>query len=244
MAERTREVKVGLFVFIAFVVLAVMVFSITDFYTTQGQYTYPLRVRFHFANGIEKGAPVRLAGVKVGEVRQVRTYRHEARQQTLAEVGIRISRDVVLEEDAVAYINTLGFLGEKYLEIIPGTPGARMVEPGEILIGKDSVPAEKLIEAGYEAMRKFGQTIGALHAVLGDEATQEAFKGTLADSREAMSELHRLLLQSNEVVEKIRSGEGTIGKLLSEDDLYQDLKGTVADIKAHPWKLFYRPKGR
>jgi len=37
---------------------------------------------------------------------------------------VRISKDAILETDSVAYINTLGFIGEKYLEIIPGTPGA------------------------------------------------------------------------------------------------------------------------
>ena len=242
MLPATREVKVGLFVFIAFVLLAVMVFSISDFYTTQAQYTYPLRFRFSFVNGIDEGAPVRVAGVKVGEVRAVKVYRDEADQRTRVELSVRISRDAQLEEDSTAYINTLGFLGEKYLEITPGTPGMRILAPGEILTGKDSVPTEKLVETGYQALSELERTIASVNTLIGDEQTRTAFKGTLMNSEEAAAQMHRFLLQANAILEKIQQGEGTVGKLLIQDDLYRDLKALTADLKAHPWKLFTRGK--
>ena len=242
MSAATREVKVGLFVFIAFVLLAVVIFSISDFCTAQAQNTYPIRVRFNFVNGVDVGAPVRVSGVHVGEIRSVRPYRDEASQRMQVEVGMRVSKDAPLEEDSTAYINTLGFFGEKYVEIVPGTPGARLLTPGEILKGKDSISTEKLVESGYRAMQEMEQTIASIHAVLGDEAARESLRGTLVNSHEAMVQLTRLLSQANEVMEKIRQGQGTVGRLLSQDDLYQDLKGLTADLKEHPWKLFFRPK--
>lgn len=244
MLSGTREVKVGLFVFIAFVLLAVVVFSISDFYTTQAHYTYPLRTRFGYVNGVEVGAPVRISGVKVGEVRSVRVYRDEANQRTFAEVAVRISKDALVEEDAVVYINTLGFLGERYLEIIPGTPGARVLNPGEIIVGKDTVPTGQLVASSYRAIRKLETAIGNVNRIIGDEKMQKSLKGTLANSDKATAELHRFLIQANEVMAKIRNGEGTVGRLLTQDDLYEDIMDAVADIKAHPWKLFFRPKAR
>ncbi len=238
----TREIKVGLFVFIAFVLLAVMIFSISDFYTSQAQYTYPLRVRFSFVNGIDPGAPVRVAGVKVGEVRTVGVYRDEATQKVQVELGVRISKDAVLEEDALATINTLGLLGEKYLEIIPGTPGKRALSADEILVGKDSVSTEKLMETTYQTVEELRGAVGSLNQVIGDPATQEALKGTLVNSREATIQLTLFLTQANEVMGKINRGEGTIGQLLTKDDLYKDLKGLTEDLKANPWKLFFHPK--
>lgn len=242
MVGATREVKVGLFVFIAFMLLAVMVFSISDFYTTQAQYTYPLRVRFSFVNGIDVGAPVRVSGVKVGEVRTVRVYRDEARQTLQVEMGIRISRDALLEEDSTAYINTLGFLGEKYLEIIPGTPGARLLSAEEILAGKDSVSTEKLVESGYRAVTQMERAITSFNTLVSDEETRGSFKATLVNSREATAQLTQFLAQANEAMGKLNRGEGTVGKLLTQDDLYRDLKDLTSDLKAHPWKLFFRPK--
>ena len=240
MTGGTREIKVGLFVFIAFVLLAVMVFSISDFYTAQPQYS--LRVRFSFANGVEVGAPVRLAGVDVGEVRSVRIYRDEASQRMQAELGIRLTREAKIEQDAVAYINTLGLIGEKYLEVIPGTAGARLLSSGDFLQGKDSIPSEKLIESGYQVAKELERMIASVNSVVGDEKNRAALKETLAHSAQATEKLDQLLDQANIVMAKVRSGEGTVGKLLAQDDLYRDLQAIVADIKAHPWKLLYRPK--
>ena len=242
MAVTTREVKVGLFVFIAFLLLAVMVFSISDFYTTQGQYTYALRVRFNFSNGIDTGAPVRVSGVKVGEVRTVKAYRDEANQKLQVELGVRLSKEALIEEDATAYVNTLGLLGEKYLEIVPGTPGARLLGTGEILVGKDPVPTERLVESGYRAMQQVEKAVSSVSTLLSDEGTRDSIKGTLANSKEATAQLTEFLKQANEVMGKINRGEGTVGRLLVQDDLYRDLKDLTADLKAHPWKLLHRPK--
>ncbi len=234
MAGSTREIKVGLFVFIAFILLAVMVFSISDFYTTQPQYS--LRLRFGYASGIQTGAPVRLAGVGVGEVRSIRIYRDEANQRNIAELGIRLTKEAMVEEDAVAYINTLGLIGEKYVEIVPGTPGARLLMAGELLRGKDSVPTEQLMESGFRVVRQLEQTISSINKVVTDPATQDSLKGS-------SEKLNQLLEQANAILAKIRTGEGTVGRLLTQDDLYKDLQAITADIKAHPWKLLYRPKG-
>ena len=242
MSSATREVKAGLFVFIALVLLAVMVFSISDFYTVQAQHTYPVRIRFNFVNGVAIGSPVRLSGVKVGEVRSVRVYRDEANQRTRVEIGVRISKDAVLEEDSVAYINTLGFLGEKYVEITPGTPGARVLAAEEILIGKDSIAMEKLVESGYDVIRQIEKSVASLNTILSDEQTRESLKETLINSRQASAHLNQLLAQANEVVGKVNRGEGTMGRLLMEESLYQDLKELTSDLRAHPWKLLYRPK--
>ncbi len=240
MIGGTREIKIGLFIFIAFILLSVAIFSISDFYTVRPQ--YGLRVRFGFAGGIQVGAPVRLAGVGIGEVKYVRMFRDEANQRVQAELGVQVNKEAAIEEDAVAYINTLGLIGEKYLEIVPGTPGARLFSGGEILQGRDSVPVERFLDASYRAVQEIEQTVASVNSVLGNEATKNALKGTLKNSQEATAQLSELLKQANDVMSKIRNGEGTVGHLLTKDDLYVDIKEAVADVKAHPWKLLYRPK--
>ena len=240
MLGGTREIKVGLFVFMAFILLAVIIFSISDFYAVEPQYM--LRIRFNFANGIQVGAPVRVAGVAVGEVRSVRVYRDESTQKMQAELGIRLKREAKIEEDAVAYINTLGLIGEKYLEIISGEPGKRVLSPGEIIVGKDSIPTEQLVESSYRVMARLEQTIDSIHTLISDEGTRTAFKQMMVNSAEASDRLAHLLEQVDEVMTKVREGQGTIGRLLTQDDLYKDLQAITGDLKVHPWKLLYRPK--
>ncbi|MDD5060575.1 MAG: MlaD family protein, partial [Candidatus Omnitrophica bacterium] len=63
------ELKVGVFVFIGMVILVIFLLSIGGFKTWSSGYR--IKVKFGFVNGIKMGAPVRFAGVDVGEVKKI-----------------------------------------------------------------------------------------------------------------------------------------------------------------------------
>jgi len=236
----TQEVKVGLFVFLAAVLLAVIVFSISDFYGFAPG--YELRVLFDSASGIEAGAPVRLAGVAVGEIRRVTAFGDEAEAKTRAELLVWLKDHAKIEEDAIAYVNTSGLIGERYLEVIPGSRTARLLKPGEVLHGRDTVAMAQFLHTGYEVLAQLNRTISAIHSLVGDEQTRAALKGTVTNSQEVTASLKVLLDNTNAIVEQIRRGEGTLGRLLVDDELYRDVQATVKDVKAHPWKLLVRTR--
>lgn len=235
----TREVKIGLLVFLAVIFLAVIVFSVSDFYSFSPGYR--LRIIFKTANGIDVGAPVRVAGVDVGEVQRVHIS-GGSEAMTQAELMVWIKEFAKIEEDAVAYVNTSGLIGEKYLEITPGTRGARLLQDGELLRGQDSVEMTQFMNTGYEVVAQLNKTISSIQSIVGDEETRAALKGAVTNSQEVTEELKTLLANTNTLVEKINRGEGTIGLLLTEDTVYRDLEATMKDIRAHPWKLFMRTK--
>ena len=198
-STKTFELKVGIFIMIGIAVLFFIVFSVGEInFSKTG---YRIKVLFNFANGIGGTAPVRLAGVGIGQVQGIRILRDEKNNSTKAELTVWVNDNTKIENDAVVTINTLGLLGEKYLEIFPGTPGKPILKNNDTLIGKDPVPMEKITE-------------------------------NLA----ALSDSVRT------IVDKIKSGEGTIGKLLNDDAIYNNLEGFTADIKKHPWKLLNRPR--
>lgn len=236
----TREVKVGLFIFLAFVLLAIVVFSISDFYGFAPG--YELKVIFDSASGIEPGAPVRLAGVVVGEVRQVAVTVNEAEAKTQAELLVWLKDFARLEEDAVAYVNTSGLIGERYLEMVPGSRGGRILKAGETLRGRNTVAMAQFLNTGYEVVAQLNKTIAAIHSIVGDEETRSALKGTVTNSQEVTASLKTLIDNTNALVEKIKKGEGTVGRFLTEDEIYRDIQATVKDIKAHPWKLFVKTR--
>ncbi len=196
---RTIELKVGVFILIGIVILFIIVFSIGDINLSKTG--YHIKVLFNFASGIGASAPIRLAGVGVGQIRGIRII-HDKCNKTRAELTAWIQGDARIEEDAVVTINTLGLLGEKYLEILPGTPGKQLLKNNDVIVGKDPVPMEKITEN----------------------------LASLSDS-------------VNVVVERLRKGEGTIGKLLVDDSIYKNLEAFTADIKKHPWKLLSKPRG-
>ncbi|MDD5680884.1 MAG: MlaD family protein [Candidatus Omnitrophica bacterium] len=193
------EVKVGMFILVGFVILLLMIFSIGDIYFIRPG--YHIKVVFNFANGIAKNAPVRLAGIEVGEVDDLKIYYDGKEERTKVELSAWIKRNnIMIESDSRAVINTLGILGEKYLEIFPGK-GKSFLKECDVLVGKDPVSMEDMT----------GQ-----------------FK-QLADSFTV-------------VMERLKNGEGTVGKFLTDDSIYNNLEEFTADIKANPWKLMNRPK--
>jgi phospholipid/cholesterol/gamma-HCH transport system substrate-binding protein len=197
---KTFELKVGIFIMIGIAILFFIVFSVGEInFSKTG---YKIKVQFSFANGIGGTAPVRLAGVGVGQVQGIKIVRDEKTNTTKAELTVWINDNTKIESDSVVTINTLGLLGEKYLEIFPGTPGSDILKPGDMLIGRDPVPMEKLTE-----------------------------------------DLAHLTSSVRSIVDKIEKGEGTIGKLLLDQSVYDNLEAFTADIKRHPWKLLIKPSG-
>ncbi len=227
------ELKVGIFIFIGIVILSVIVFSIGNFYSVKRGYT--LKVLFSFANGISVGAPVRYAGVEVGEVQDIEVYFDEKENIPMIRLRVWVAQNTWVNEDASATINTLGLLGEKYLEIIPGTREARLLKKDDTLRGKDPISTEELTRGTRETLAKVDKMIESINKVVGDEEFRASLKNTLANLETLSSEL-------SEVMTVVRKGEGTIGKFLTDDKLYNDIDEMVLDIKKHPWKLLYRPK--
>ena len=83
------ELKVGIFVFIGLIVLVIFILSIGGFKTWSSGYR--INLNFNFVNGVKVGAPVRFAGVDVGEVKKVKLefLAEENRSNVNLEVWIR-----------------------------------------------------------------------------------------------------------------------------------------------------------
>jgi phospholipid/cholesterol/gamma-HCH transport system substrate-binding protein len=194
------ELKVGVFILIGIAILFLIVFSIGDI--NLAKTGYKIKILFNFASGIGPSAPVRLAGVGVGQVDGIQLIHDDKTNSTKAEITAWINSHTKVEKDAVVTINTLGLLGEKYLEIYPGTSGSPTLKPNEAIMGKDPMPMEKVTDN----------------------------LASLSDSVKV-------------IVDRLKKGEGTIGKLLTDDSIYNNLEEFTADIKRHPWKLLNKPRG-
>lgn len=227
------ELKVGIFVFIGIIVLSAMVFSIGNFYSVKRGYT--LDIIFNFANGISVGAPVRYAGVEVGEVQDIKVYFDERANQPMVRILVWVSQNTWVSEDATATINTLGLLGEKYLEITPGTKEARLLKKGDVLRGYDPISTEELTRETRETLAKLDDMIEVIGEIVGDEEFQVSIKNTILN-------LELLTGDLRDFVAVAKEGEGTIGLFMSDDKLYRHMDDLILDIKKHPWKLLYRPK--
>jgi len=226
------ELKVGIFIFIGIVILSVIIFSIGNFYSVKSG--YKMNVIFSFANGIGIGAPVRYSGVEVGEVQDIKVYFDEKENKPLVELNIWVSQNTWINENATAAINTLGLLGEKYLEIMPGTRDTRLLQKGETLRGQDPVSTEELTRSTKELITKISILTESINKIAGDEGMRASLKNTVGNIEALSGDLRDFLSYA-------KQGKGTIGRLMSDDTLYNHIDEMILDIKQHPWKLLFKP---
>ncbi|MDO8603239.1 MAG: MlaD family protein [Candidatus Omnitrophota bacterium] len=232
LTKMNFELKVGIFIFIGIVILSVIVFSIGNFYSVKRGYN--MNVVFSFANGIGVGAPVRYSGVQVGEVQDIKVYFDEKENKPLVRLNIWVSQNTWINENANASINTLGLLGEKYLEIFPGTRDTRLLQKGDTLRGNDPVSTEELTRSTKELIEKLGILTESVNKIAGDEALRASLKNIFSNMEALSGDLRDFLSYA-------KQGKGTVGRLMSDDTLYKHIDEMILDIKEHPWKLLFKP---
>jgi len=121
-------VKVGIFATLCLIVVAILIWKIEDInpFAVKGQ---RLEAVFPSVAGLDDKATVRVAGVRVGHVDGV------GLQGTHARITLALEKPLPLTVGTTARIANLGLLGEKYVELVPGPPGAPPLPENAVLVG-------------------------------------------------------------------------------------------------------------
>jgi phospholipid/cholesterol/gamma-HCH transport system substrate-binding protein len=136
MAQRDEQIKVGALVVIAGILfLTALVFVGGVRFFRGGLATYT--TYFKFAGGLEPGAFVRFGGLKVGTVKSAEI---DPLDSTRIRVTLQVNEGTPIRTNSKARISTLGFLGENYVEVSPGTRDAERLKPGS------EIPALEIVQ--------------------------------------------------------------------------------------------------
>jgi len=116
------------------------------------------------------------------------------------------------------------------------------MKEGDVIVGYDSVPMARLSDLAYQVAQKLDQTIDAIRDVFFKEQNKQDLEDIIINVKSLSDNLNKLAVETNEVMNKINNGEGTLGKILSEDVLYYEILSIVREIKKNPWKLLRKTK--
>ena len=134
--EKSIEVKVGVLILVSLGILAAFVLIMGGL---SFEKTYTLYVDFDNPGGLQSGAPVRVAGVKVGKVSELSflggKIDPKTNRRTLVRAKIAVEARVKesIHEDADFYVTTQGVLGEQYMAVDPGSPQKPVMAEGTIV---------------------------------------------------------------------------------------------------------------
>jgi len=140
MKKLNIQLLTGIFVMIGIASFTYIAVSIGGVRLTR-QPGYTLTARFTSISGMQAGAIVEAAGVRVGTVSDIQ-FDPDSYE---AIVSLRINQDVPVQEDAIAAIRTQGIIGEKFIKIIPGGFEELLTDGMEITDTESAVNLEELV---------------------------------------------------------------------------------------------------
>jgi phospholipid/cholesterol/gamma-HCH transport system substrate-binding protein len=151
MKRLNVEIVVGLFVLLGLACVSYLAIKLGDVGLFQDN-TYPLKAQFISISGLKEGAPVELAGVKIGKVANI-SLEPELYE---AEVEFAIDRNVKLQDDVIASIRTQGIIGDKFVKISPGgsdkfLEAGMTIEETESAISLEELVSKYMFEGGSKS---------------------------------------------------------------------------------------------
>lgn len=255
------ELKVGIVLIIAFAIFLWAAFQGGFFagFTRHDE----LHTAFQSVEGLVVGSPVWLNGVEVGSVEELKLASQPQKNQVL--VTLKIERNVwhLIRTDSKVRVGTIGLIGDRYIEILAGSPELPLVQPGGFLDGEQPVDARAMFAEATENLRRLGPVLEDVKAMIRQLRSGKSSLGRLIDDQKlydqlvvAVQDIKRLALAIDTgqqqafthinslasaldtLTQKLNRGQGSAGKLIQDTTLY----GSMSRIASRADTLFAQVK--
>lgn len=201
----STEQKVGMFFLMALIALGVMIELVEDWRPFEVRNEY--QTYFKSAIGIQPGDPVRQAGVGVGKIKGITI------EDSRVRIDFYVTEGTVVRDDSEAQIRQTNLLGGQFLGLTFGSELGKPLPPGSTVPGRESANIDELITS-------FDRNQERVFGALGDlvQETREPLVGAVT--------------RMDSIISKIDEGEGTLGRLVNEPALYDEVKGAMAGLNS------------
>jgi len=252
MDSEKEEVKVGVFIALGLALLMAMILAFGGDKIFFHSY-YILTSYFSSVDGLAKGSVVSLSGIVVGNISDISI----SEKNNLLKVEMRIDENFrsKITKGAIAKIRTKGALGDKFIFIEPGPINASPLADGEVLssvnlgdflssLSENSSGVEdvfKIIKELHLLLRNIngdGRSLSLMNNVADASARLNEFLKTseevLLDIRGDLNKdrrLRRSMEHLSSILEKVDSGQGTLGALINDPILHERLKELLGTSK-------------
>jgi phospholipid/cholesterol/gamma-HCH transport system substrate-binding protein len=235
------QVKVGLLVVGALTVLVIMIMNLEE-----GMGLLSSKTRFRavvpHTQGLKVGGPVKMNGVDIGNVHRIAI----AQDPPKVEITFTVKKDVAqhIREDARVNIRPMGLLGDKFLEILPGTPTKPPLPPDSLLVGHAEADLTSIASDATATIENVNQAIKEMQQILVSLSQGQGTAGKLLSdpalynqSKQVLNNLEAVSEKSLKLLDKVDHGEGTIGRLVTDKELYARANQAVKELTALATKL-------
>jgi phospholipid/cholesterol/gamma-HCH transport system substrate-binding protein len=199
----TRVARLGAFIFGTLAILAAGVFIIgSKEYLFRS--TYQVKAQFDNVAGLSEGADVQVGGVHSGMVQSI-NLPHKPGDKVTVVMNLDKSTHEIIKQDSVASIETEGMLGNQYVAISFGSAGQGEITDGQVIQSRPPLLMADMLKKA---------------------------SGILDSSQAAISNATQATAHLNSVSGKIDAGQGTIGALVNDKQVYNNLQQTTSTLQS------------
>ncbi|MGH7482539.1 MAG: MlaD family protein [Longimicrobiales bacterium] len=227
-----RRVRVGALVLIAIGFLVLAVYQVGRIFNVFSS-RYELVTLVPTAAGLREGAAVTLAGQRVGQLREIEFIPLMERTDT-NNVSMILSVDEELREqireNSRAYIRSQGLLGDKYIDISPGTRQYAVLEAGDTIPSGAIVDLETVLATASSTLEEAQLVLADIRGITGPMTAGEGTMGRLLRDDVLYERMIAATTELAVLLNSINESEGTFGRLIHDPTFYQRATGALAAL--------------
>ncbi|MGC1450257.1 MAG: MlaD family protein [Candidatus Sulfotelmatobacter sp.] len=222
------QLRVGITVILASLTLGFLLFLMSG---TAGFFTPRITLKSYFDNaqGLRQGAPVRLSGVDVGNVTNIRIVPDKDKQLTPVEVTMKLSTKYSygMRRDSVTSLETAGVLGETFLDIDSSQAVGSPVQDGDTLPTQVHPDFNQVVKASQSTLQNMDALLKRADRILAFAESGKGSIGKLIYDPTLYNRFSDTVADFQKIVAQVGNGEGSLGRLISRNDAYEKFIATL-----------------
>jgi phospholipid/cholesterol/gamma-HCH transport system substrate-binding protein len=225
------QLKVGGLILFALLVIGVAVYRLGKSANLFSR-RYELIAFLKEAPALRAGGPVLVAGQMAGTIKDITFLPVDA--DTMHNIRIIVTLDEALHEqvrgDSKARVRTLGLLGDKVIDISPGTLGFAPLHDRDTIQVDPSLDYEAVLAKAAGAVDDIVGLAKDLRHITSGLVAGKGTMGQLLTNPGLYNELQGTLGRTNALLARVQSSRGTLSRLLDDPALYDQMVGAVTSV--------------
>lgn len=215
----------------ASVTLMVLIFVMSG---TGGWFTSKITLRSYFDNagGLREGAPVRLAGVDIGNVKAIHIV--SAKPTAPVEVTMKVNTKYSfnLRKDSVTLLATAGVLGETFVDIDSSVAKGPQATDGDTLSARDQPDIQDVVRASQGTLQNMDALLKRVDRIVAFIESGQGSIGQVIYNPALYNQLNATVTEFKGLVDDIQTGKGSLGPLFTSDEAYKKAIAVIDKLNA------------
>lgn len=224
------QLRVGVLIISGLIVFAVGIFFISG---KVGLWTskYELKTFFSGAENLRDGAQVRLAGIVVGNVTGIKLSPYKEPNKAV-QIDMKVTQKYQdeIRTDSVATIETVGLLGEAYVDISRGGAGAKPIPDGGTVQSHEEANMKQIVQNANDVVSNLRVLSSTLNDITQQIQHGQGSIGKLIYEENFYNNLNKTANEAQKLMAQVQAGHGTLGKLLTDEAFYNQTVAAVDKV--------------